>query len=133
VRTKSTGDTGFTRKSATRICRSVRATDASKRCVTTITGGQLPTRAINRSSACISLATAVEIDDHHWLVDRQGIAQAVDGAGDDQGGLRTRVKRGVRLLPKRGISRQNDDLARTILPPYSHRFDSRRTSCHTRR
>ena len=54
VRTSSTGCTGFTRKSATRICSSRRATSASKACVTTTTGGQAPMRAISRSSACIS-------------------------------------------------------------------------------
>ena len=39
VRTSSTGDTGLTMKSATRIWSSVRATFSSKLCVTTMTGG----------------------------------------------------------------------------------------------
>ena len=58
VRTSSTGCTGFTRKSDTRICISRRATSASKLCVTTTTGGHAPMRAVRRSSACISFSLA---------------------------------------------------------------------------
>ena len=61
VRTSSTGGTGLTMKSATRICKSVRATLASKACVITTTGGHDPMRVIRRSSACISSG---------WLVSR---------------------------------------------------------------
>ena len=54
VRTSSTGETGLMRKSAARICRSVRATLSSKACVITTTGGVVPMRPISRSNACIS-------------------------------------------------------------------------------
>jgi hypothetical protein len=44
----------LTRKSATRICSRLRATSASKLCVTTTTGGERRLRSIMRSSAAIS-------------------------------------------------------------------------------
>src|SRR5580704_17023326 len=56
ARTSSTGDTGLTRKSATRICIRRRATLSSKLCVIATTGGQLPMRSIRRSSASNSAA-----------------------------------------------------------------------------
>ena len=58
VRTSSTGGTGLTRKSATRICISRRATTSSKLCVMATTGGQAPIRSIRRSSACSSASSA---------------------------------------------------------------------------
>ena len=57
ARTSSTGDTGLTRKSATRICIRRRATLSSKLCVIATTGGQLPIRSIRRSSASNSAAS----------------------------------------------------------------------------
>ena len=57
VRTSSTGGTGLTRKSATRICMRRRATASSKLCVMATTGGQLPMRIMRRSSACSSASS----------------------------------------------------------------------------
>jgi len=59
VRTRSIAATGFTKQSATRICNNVRATRASKLCVTATTGGHACTAAINCASACISASLPV--------------------------------------------------------------------------
>ena len=65
VRTSSTGDTGLTRKSATRICTSVRARSASK--VGVIDHDRRPAGeapAIRRSSAASPPGGRIEIDHH---------------------------------------------------------------------
>src|SRR6202051_4234666 len=61
ARTSSTGDTGLTRKSATRICIRRRATLSSKACVIATTGGQLPIRSIRRSSASSCAASPASV------------------------------------------------------------------------
>ena len=64
VRTRSTGDTGLTRKSATRICIRRRATASSKFCVMATTGGRLPIRNTIRSSASqFRLVAAIDVGD----------------------------------------------------------------------
>ena len=63
VRISSTGETGFTRKSAIFIWISVRATWASKSCVTTTIGGQPPVRIASRSQRLhLVVAGGIEID-----------------------------------------------------------------------
>ena len=64
ARTSSTADTGLTRKSATRICISLRARFASTLRVTTTTGGHVPRAPIRLSSACSSSCGRIEIDHH---------------------------------------------------------------------
>ena len=65
ARTRSIAATGFTRKSATRICSSVRATFSSKLCVTATTGGQaLHARHQPRQRLHFRVAAGVEIDHH---------------------------------------------------------------------
>ena len=57
VCTRSIGDTGLVRKSATRICIRRRATASSKFCVMATTGGRLPIRNTIRSSASSSASS----------------------------------------------------------------------------
>ena len=65
ARTSSSGCTGFTRKSATRICSSCRATSTSNAGIATITGGVPPSRCVSAFERReVRLARRVEVDDH---------------------------------------------------------------------
>src|ERR1700734_208678 len=76
ARTSSTGDTGLTRKSASRICIRRRATLSSKLCMIATTGGQLPIRSIRRSSASNSAASPASMSTTTTVAPSSAMASA---------------------------------------------------------
>ena len=109
VRTSSIGCTGFTRKSATRICSSRRATSASK-LARHHDRRAAPVRAIRRSSACISsCAASVEVDDDDGRGCRIERVAGLGNGGRDhlEIDLRARVERGADKLIESRVHGEN--------------------------